>query len=154
MKFDDMLKMMSENWNTVESYPTVSSKSEIREAVQTKDGDNKTIIRADIDLSNQDLTSLTEMFPGIVDIVDGDFDCSINDLTDLKGCPRLIEGDFNCSHNPLKSLDGFPRQVNGTIKINSIGRSFVGAKKVTVEDVTSICKVDADRVELIEPDGM
>lgn len=150
MKFDDMLKMMSENWNTVDSYPRVSSKTEIREAVQTKDGNNKTVIRADIDLKNQDLKSLSAMFPGIIDIVVGDFDCSINDLTDLKGCPRLIEGDFNCSHNPLKSLDGFPKEVHGMVTISSIGKSFVGAKKLSVEDITSICKVDPDQVELIE----
>ena len=45
--------------------------------------------------------------------VGGSFDCSDNDLTSLKGCPRTIGKNFYCSANDLTSLEGCPSEVNG-----------------------------------------
>jgi hypothetical protein len=45
--------------------------------------------------------------------VSGDFDCSINNLTSLEGCPNYVGGDFDCSMNSLVSLEGCPNYVGG-----------------------------------------
>lgn len=44
-------------------------------------------------------------------IVKGNFDCSYNDLTTLKGCPNIVEGFFDCSNNALTSLKYGPQIV-------------------------------------------
>jgi hypothetical protein len=43
----------------------------------------------------------------------GNFDCSVNHLTDLQGAPEWVEGNFNCSYNQLETLEGAPRYVGG-----------------------------------------
>jgi hypothetical protein len=49
--------------------------------------------------------------------VDGDFDCSYQDLENFKGLKFSdVSGDFDCSDNDLKSLDGCPETV---------GKSFI-----------------------------
>ena len=57
---------------------------------------------------------------GLVD-VDGDFDCSEQDLSDFKGV-RFggVKGDFNCSNNRnhLTSLVGAPLEVGGASFFN------------------------------------
>lgn len=45
-------------------------------------------------------------------IIKGSFNCSSNELTSLKGCPRITLS-FNCSNNQLKSLKYGPTEVNG-----------------------------------------
>jgi hypothetical protein len=42
------------------------------------------------------------------------FDCSNNNLQSLKYCPGIIQGYFDCSNNFLKSLDYAPKKVSGT----------------------------------------
>ncbi len=55
---------------------------------------------------------------GLVDIplkfnnVLGFFDCSENNLTSLKGCPKYVGNWFDCSYNNLTSLVGGPNKVN------------------------------------------
>jgi len=44
--------------------------------------------------------------------VNGDFDCSNNELISLEGAPRKVEGLFNCANNKLTSLEGAPRKVD------------------------------------------
>jgi hypothetical protein len=46
--------------------------------------------------------------------VGGDFACSSNNLTSLKGAPQQVGGDFACSDNTLTSLKGAPQKVGGT----------------------------------------
>ena len=43
--------------------------------------------------------------------INGDFDCSNNELASLVGAPIEVEGSFNCSNNKLTSLEGAPREV-------------------------------------------
>lgn len=45
--------------------------------------------------------------------VSGSFDCSVNQLTSLKGAPQEVGGDFSCSHNQLTSLEHAPQLVRG-----------------------------------------
>jgi hypothetical protein len=44
-------------------------------------------------------------------VVAGDFYCSGNKLTSLKGAPLKVGGLFECSHNALTSLEGAPQEV-------------------------------------------
>ena len=47
-------------------------------------------------------------------VVKGNFDCSSNKLTSLKGCPKEVSGFFNCSYNKLTSLEGGPVRVGNS----------------------------------------
>ena len=60
-------------------------------------------------LYNQNLTKLPFKFGKI----DGDFNCSYNKLTSLKGTPEEVDGDFGCSRNNLINLKYSPKIVNG-----------------------------------------
>jgi len=50
--------------------------------------------------------------------VKGNFDCTRNKLTSLKGSPRKVGGDFVCMENPLISLEGCPDEVGGVYNIS------------------------------------
>ena len=41
----------------------------------------------------------------------GDFNCSHNKLTSLKGCPEEVYGYFNCSFNHITRLDKCPEKI-------------------------------------------
>lgn len=43
--------------------------------------------------------------------VEGDFRCSDNNLTSLKGSPRWVKGYFDCRWNKLTTLEGGPRKT-------------------------------------------
>jgi hypothetical protein len=60
-------------------------------------------------LGGNDLTRLPFQFG----TVGGDFWCSHNLLTSLKGCPEKVGGDFECYYNRLTNLDGCPKEVGG-----------------------------------------
>lgn len=45
--------------------------------------------------------------------VHGDFICSTNQLTTLKGTPKIINGNFNCYGNKLSNLKYCPVEVGG-----------------------------------------
>ena len=54
------------------------------------------------------------MFFGIkINKVEGNFNCSDNNLTSLEFCPKIVEGNFYCSDNNLTSLEFCPEEVNG-----------------------------------------
>ena len=69
--------------------------------------------------------------------VSGDFDCSTNNLTSLKGSPEKVGmkiaagGDFVCSNNyKLKSLEGCPKEINGDFYcVNNNIKSLTGIHK-------------------------
>lgn len=48
--------------------------------------------------------------------VTGNFHCSDNLLTSLKGAPKSVEGDFDCHNNNLTSLVGGPQMVGGSFR--------------------------------------
>ena len=45
--------------------------------------------------------------------VSGNFNCGMNKLTSLEGCPVKVGGFFDCSYNKLTSLEGCPTEVGG-----------------------------------------
>ena len=51
--------------------------------------------------------------------VNGNFDCSYNQLESLKGCPEIVYGDFVCSGNKLTSLKGNLKEVKGIFYCNN-----------------------------------
>ena len=48
--------------------------------------------------------------------VTGDFNCSYNNLTSLKGSPQEVGGGFACFNNQLTSLKGAPQKVGGNFE--------------------------------------
>ncbi|MBZ4042587.1 hypothetical protein [Flavobacterium hibisci] len=54
-----------------------------------------------------------KMLPLFFGKVYGDFYCSANKLSTLKGCPEYVGGSFNCNSNNLTTLKGGPKFVGG-----------------------------------------
>ena len=70
-------------------------------------------VNGSVDLNDKDLTK----FPNYIQFneIFGYFDCSENQLTSLRGCPRITyDGYFSCSHNKLTNLDFCPEIVAGS----------------------------------------
>jgi hypothetical protein len=76
----------------------------------TLNKDGSIDIDGDVYLHNKGLNKLPLKFRN----VDGDFDCSFNDLISLEGCPKYVGRNFNCSFNNLTSLEGCPELVNNS----------------------------------------
>ena len=68
-------------------------------------------VTGSIDLSWMDLSVLPDLSRVIIQ---GNFLCNDNILSNLKGAPYKVEGDFVCSNNNLESLKGGPKVVTGT----------------------------------------
>lgn len=82
-----------------------SFQSLIDRTVKIPDG---TVCDGNINLRDLDLKVLPDL-SNIILI--GDFDCSKNQLTSLKGAPKEVGGRFNCVDNQLTSLEGSPEKV-------------------------------------------
>ena len=52
-------------------------------------------------------------------IVYGDFDCSHNHLTSLRGSPKIIHGKFTFLVNNIQDLDHFPKFIGGDVQIDT-----------------------------------
>ena len=67
--------------------------------------------------------------------VSGDFGCSGNQLTSLKGAPREVGGSFDCGDNKLISLKGAPREIGGSFScsVNMLS-SLEGSPKLVGGD--------------------
>ena len=63
---------------------------------KTKLPDDTWHVHDDLNLKRLDLFYLNGLN---VSIVDGDFNCSYNNLNSLKGAPKEVRGDFYCNHN-------------------------------------------------------
>ena len=68
------------------------------------------VIKGDLDIRFHGLTELPDLSK--VTVL-GNFECSDNELTSLKGAPQKVGGDFMCLRNKLTSLEGSPREVSG-----------------------------------------
>jgi hypothetical protein len=98
-------------------------------------------VRGDVDLYEKNLTELPLQF----NKVSGNFYCSKNNLTTLKGCPSYVRRDFMCGSNyPLKSLEYCPKHIGGdfycgflnlkqrqTLYNTSVGGQIVCASNIT-----------------------
>ena len=90
------------------------------------------VIKGNINLENFGLTKLPNLSKVIIE---GEFNCSFNQLKSLKGSPLKVWGDFNCSFNDLISLEGSPQEVGGSFNCTENNlRSLKGAPKIINED--------------------
>jgi hypothetical protein len=72
--------------------------------------EGKVDVEGNFDCSRQDLTD----FKGVkFGRVSGDFDCCNNSLATLEGAPESVGGKFYCSFNSLTTLKGAPETVGG-----------------------------------------
>jgi hypothetical protein len=75
----------------------------------TVNDDGSIDVDGNVDLSWYRLTELPLTFNKVT----GYFDCGVNNLTTLKGCPRWVGGYFNCEDNQLTSLEFSPDYIGG-----------------------------------------
>ena len=75
----------------------------------TVNDDGSIDVNGDVNLSWYKLIELPLRFNKVT----GWFDCSNNNLTTLKGCPRWVGGSFSCQYNQLTSLEFSPDYVGG-----------------------------------------
>jgi len=76
-----------------------------------KKPDGTLVVPGNLDISGKGLTRLPDLSSVVVG---GDFRCSDNQLTSLKGAPKSVGGDFYSCSNQLISLDGAPQSVGGS----------------------------------------
>lgn len=74
------------------------------------------IVVAGLDLGKDNLEKrgkwpLSELPDLTAVVVEGDFRCSDNELTSLRGCPQTVTGNFYCYSNLLESLEHAPAKV-------------------------------------------
>lgn len=125
----------------------------LAEVNKTKLPDGTWHVHGDLDVGDLNLTSLEGLN---VSIVDGYFDCSINQLTNLEGSPKEVEGSFQCSYNNLTSLKGCPKVINGRfncrdnqlkslegcpIEVKSSFYCRENKKHFTHKEIRAVCKV-------------
>jgi len=75
----------------------------------TINSDGKVDVYGDVYLNGRDLKEIPLKFG----YVSGDFYCSSNYLSSLRGSPERVGGDFDCRSNQLTSLEGGPKKVRG-----------------------------------------
>ena len=85
---------------------TFMKKHEIENYTITPEGID---VHQDVDLYNCELPELPFQF----NVIHGNFSCSGNKLTSLRGAPRVVQGYFSCADNKLKSLHDIPKFVQG-----------------------------------------
>lgn len=66
------------------------------------------VIKENVDISGLGLKELPDLSKMICL---GNFDCSNNDLTSLKGAPKEVRGIFNCCGNDITSLEYGPKKA-------------------------------------------
>jgi hypothetical protein len=95
------------------------------EGTYTIQSDGTADVKGNVNISGMDL--LIEI-PVKFGKVTGNFDCSRNKLTSLKGAPQSVGGSFYCHLNQLTSLEGAPQSVGGSFycddnQLTSLGGS-------------------------------
>lgn len=68
-------------------------------------------VDASVDLREKRLTEIPVQFG----IINGNFLCSRNSLSSLKGSPSIVNGNFYCDVNELNSLKNCPRIIEGML---------------------------------------
>jgi hypothetical protein len=66
-------------------------------------------VNGNVNMDNMNLNKIPVKFGKVT----GDFYCSNNKLTSLKGAPQSVGGDFRCNLNKLTSLVDSPQSVGG-----------------------------------------
>lgn len=92
------------------------------------------IINGDVYLRDLLLTKLVDLSDVLID---GYYDCSRNELTNLIGAPHTIHGRFDCSENPLlNNLNGIPKTVKGDFWIDLLFKDLFPE-----EYIHSLCNI-------------
>lgn len=81
-----------------------------------KQSDGTLVVDTHINLSSRNLTELPDLS---CVTVRGNFECSSNPLTSLKGAPKQVDGAFICEHTQITSLEGAPETVGGGVNCNN-----------------------------------
>lgn len=84
-------------------------------------------INESVYLNNRKISEIPFQFG----VIKGNFTCSNNTLTSLKGCPKEVQGDFNCGFNLLTNLEYSPEKVLGDF--NCENNQLTSLKGVTQE---------------------
>jgi hypothetical protein len=72
--------------------------------------------------------------------VSGNFNCDNNQLTTLKGAPKVVGGYFSCDNNKLTTLEGAPKEVGGSFYCNRNQLTTLeGAPKEVGDDFYCYC---------------
>ena len=74
----------------------------------------KKYIKGEVNLSRINLMQLPDFLSDVK--IQGDFNCSVNHLSNLVNAPSEVEGSFDCTENKLKSLEG--NQIQGVKLMN------------------------------------
>jgi hypothetical protein len=75
----------------------------------TINDDGSIDVDGDVGLIEKGLTELPLTFNKVT----GNFNCSKNNLTSLKGSPKWVGGYFGCRYNQLTNLEGSPDYIAG-----------------------------------------
>lgn len=111
----------------------------------TKQADGFLHAKGDIYLSHKGLTELPDLS---CVILTGNFKCSGNRLTSLKGAPRSVSFDFDCTNNKLTSLEGGPQ---GKCSNYSCNQNKLVTLKGAAQEVSGT--FDAGNNELVSLEG-
>jgi hypothetical protein len=93
----------------IEIMSTEDILNKVVDGTYTIQSDGTVDVNGNVNMYNMKLTKLPFKFGKVT----GDFYCSGNRLTSLKGAPQLVGGDFSCYRNQLTSLEGAPQSVGG-----------------------------------------
>jgi hypothetical protein len=94
--------------------------------------DGTITFRGSLDLRNRKLRRLPDLSGATVE---GDFLCGDNQLTSLKGAPKVVTGNFDCGGNSLTSLRGGPEEVGSCY---GCARNFLADLKGAPREVASM----------------
>lgn len=101
-------------------HPQLTNELEIKAWLKDMDIDNYHIhenltvdVHSSVDISEKNLSYLPLQFGQ----VNGDFNCSMNELTSLKGSPFIVRGEAYFSENKIKSLNFLPKKVASTLDL-------------------------------------
>jgi hypothetical protein len=98
-----------EKANVTDPIEIITKLNRYKKVKYTLNKDNSIDVEGDVDLLHRNLTEMPVKFGKVT----GNFNCSSNELTSLKGCPITVTGDFYCSFNKLTSLKHGPITVSG-----------------------------------------
>jgi hypothetical protein len=117
MEIDRIKILIYTNMKHLRKYKIFESNTEIDEICREYDienytinGDNLVDVNGNVWLYNKKLKSIPLNF----NIVNGCFNCGINYLTSLRGCPVRVGDWFSCYDNELTSLQYSPQYVENS----------------------------------------
>jgi hypothetical protein len=95
--------------NVIDPIEIIKKLNKDKDAKYTLNTNNSIDVEGNVYISYSNLKKLPVKFGKVT----GNFKCSSNELTSLKGCPITVSGNFRCSNNLLTSLEHGPTTVSG-----------------------------------------